>query len=100
MGDLRGSLVPWRVFAILMLVGSFAMVAFWSVRLLSDWRGLPQPHVTEGLLLAIALPAYLLAIASGIGAVRRQRSLPTAIFIAGGVLLAVGVFLTILVFGR
>ena len=100
MRDLRTNLVLWRVFAILLLVGSIAMVAFWSVRLYSDWRGAPQPHLTEGLLLSIALPGYLLAIASGIGALRGQRSPSTSVFIAGGVLLVVGVVLTIFALGR
>ena len=76
------------------------MVAFSSLRLYSDWRGTPQPHLTEGFLLAIALPAYLLALASSIATVRRHRSLPAAAFFASGVIFAVGVFLAILLFGR
>jgi hypothetical protein len=88
------------VFAISTLVGAIAMAAFWSLRLYSDWRGAAQPHIPEGLLLAIALPAYLLAFVSVIAAVRRQRSWPALAFFAGGLLVAVGVFLTAFAFGR
>jgi hypothetical protein len=75
------------------------MVAFWTLRLYSDWRGTPQPHVVEGLLVSAALPLYLLAIVLGFRVVRRQPSVLTTAFIVGGVMFAAGLILTVYLFG-
>lgn len=73
----------WRPFGVLWLVAGVAMVAVWTLRLYSDWRSTPQPHVVEGLLLSAALPLYLLAIVLGIRAVRQHPSVLTTAFIVG-----------------
>jgi uncharacterized membrane protein len=87
----------------LLLVGSIAMAAFWTLRLYSDWRGMPHPHLVEGLLVSIALPVYLLAIAFGIAAIRRQiasRSFMAIAFIVGGLMFAAGLLLTVFAFSH
>ena len=79
------------------------MLAFFSLRLYSDYTGVRQPRIVEGALLSVGVFGLVLALVFGIAAVRRSeqfRSRFTAVFVLAGALLAIGTLTTVYLASR